>query len=64
MTKYDKNHQKKIGTLQYEIYRGTYFTIYLYSFSNKDKLCPIILNYALLKNLTCQDLFTVANYLR
>ena len=33
------------------------------SFANRDKLCPIILNYALLKHLTCQDVFTVANYL-
>ena len=33
------------------------------SFANRDKLCPIILNYALLKHLTCQDEFTVANFL-
>ena len=33
------------------------------SFANRDKLLPIILNYALLKRLTCQDVFTVANYL-
>ena len=35
----------------------------IFSFSNTDKVCPIILNYALLKHLTCEDLFTVANYL-
>ena len=35
----------------------------IFSFSNTDKLCPIILNYALLKHLTCEDLFTVANCL-
>ena len=35
----------------------------IFSFSNTDKLCPIILNCALLKHLTCEDLFTVANYL-
>ena len=35
----------------------------IFSFSNTDKLCPIILNYALLKHLTCEYLFTVANYL-
>ena len=35
----------------------------IFSFSNTDKLCPIILNYAVLKHLTCEDLFTVANYL-
>ena len=35
----------------------------IFSFSNRDKLCPIIFNYALLQHLTCQDLFTVANYL-
>ena len=35
----------------------------IFSFSNTDKLCPIILNYALLKHLTCEDLFTVAHYL-
>ena len=35
----------------------------IFSFSNTDKFCPIILNYALLKHLTCEDLFTVANYL-
>ena len=33
------------------------------SFANRDKLRLIILNYALLKHLTCQDVFTVANYL-
>ena len=33
------------------------------SFVNRDKLCPIILNYALLKRLTCQDFFKVAKYL-
>ena len=33
----------------------------IFSFSNADKLCPIIFNYAFLKHLT--DLFTVANYL-
>ena len=35
----------------------------IFSFSNTDKLCPIMLNYALLKHLTCEDLFTVANFL-
>ena len=30
------------------------------SFANRDKLCPIILNYA---HLTCQDLYKVAKYL-
>ena len=35
----------------------------IFSFSNTDKLCPIILSYALLKHLTCEHLFTVANYL-
>ena len=35
----------------------------IFSFSNTDKLCPIILNYFLLKHFTCEDLFTVANYL-
>ena len=34
------------------------------SFSNGDKICLIILNNALLKHLACQDLLTVANYLR
>ena len=33
------------------------------SFAKRDKLCPIILNYALLKHLTCQDLCKVARYL-
>ena len=33
------------------------------SFANRDKLCLIILNYALLKHLACQDVFKVANYL-
>ena len=31
----------------------------IFSFSNTDKLCPVILNYALLKHLTCEDLFTM-----
>ena len=35
----------------------------IFSFPNANKLYPIILNYALLKHLTCEDLFTVANYL-
>ena len=35
----------------------------IFSFSNTDKLCPIILNCALLKHLTCEDLISVANYL-
>ena len=34
----------------------------IFSFSDTDKVCPIILNYALWKHLTCEDLFTVANY--
>ena len=34
----------------------------IFSFSNTDKLGPIILNYALLKHLTYDDLFTAANY--
>ena len=33
------------------------------SFANRDKLCPIKLNYALLKHLTCQEVFKVAKYL-
>ena len=33
------------------------------SFANRDELCPIILNYALLKHLTCQDFFKEAKYL-
>ena len=35
----------------------------IFSFSNTDKLCPVILNYALLKQLTFENLFIVANYL-
>ena len=35
----------------------------IFCVSNTDKLCSITLNYALLKYLTCEDLFTVANYL-
>ena len=35
----------------------------IFSFSNVDKLCLIILNYALLKHLTCEDAFTMVNYL-
>ena len=35
----------------------------IFSFSNTDKLYPTILNYALLKHLTFEDLFTIANYL-
>ena len=34
-----------------------------FQLSRRDNVCPIILNYALLKRLTCQDLHTVANYL-